>query len=119
MVPAVTATGDANGDGDVSPDEFADVLAHLNTNGVVSRLNFEQVLSNYVANTSLRMENVLGLGSGTVNFALTNLSSVGFSVEVSSNLTDWEFLGPATGRFLFTDPDAPTSPQRFYRLRYP
>jgi hypothetical protein len=32
---------------------------------------------------------------------------------------DWIYLGPATPRYLFTDTNAPSLPQRYYRLTYP
>ena len=65
------------------------------------------------------MTNVSGLGETNVTFALSNSVSGGYSVEVSTNLTDWQFLGPATPRYLFSDTNAPAVPQRYYRLRYP
>ena len=54
-----------------------------------------------------------------MTFALSNSISGGYSVEVSTNLTDWLPLGPATPRYLFTDTNSPTAPQSYYRLRYP
>lgn len=54
-----------------------------------------------------------------MTFALTNATSGAFSVEASTNLTDWELIGPATPRYEFTDTNAPVAPQRTYRLRWP
>jgi hypothetical protein len=54
-----------------------------------------------------------------VTFALTNSLAGAFSVEVTTNLIDWLFLGPAIPRYLFTDTNAPAEPQRYYRLRWP
>jgi hypothetical protein len=62
---------------------------------------------------------VVGLGETNVSFVLSNSLLGSYSVEVSTNLTDWQFLGPATPRYLFTDPNSATAPQRYYRLRYP
>lgn len=42
-----------------------------------------------------------------------------FSVEFSTNLMNWQFLGPAYPTYEFLDPAATNSPQRYYRLRYP
>ena len=49
----------------------------------------------------------------------TNSLAGAFSVEFTTNLTDWHFLGPATPRYLFTDTNAPAEPQRYYRLLWP
>ena len=42
------------------------------------------------------MTNVAGLGGTNVTFALTNSIAGAFSVEVTTNLSSWQFLGPAT-----------------------
>ena len=124
VVVSVTATnlvdGDLNGDGVVDQDEFAAVLANLNGNGSVNQSDLNLVLSNYWPNSPwLYMTNVAGLGGTNVTFALTNNPAGAFSVEYSTNLVDWYFLGPAIPRYLFTDTNAPAEPQRFYRLRWP
>ena len=62
---------------------------------------------------------VAGLGGTNVTFALTNSTAGALSVEVTTNLIDWLFLGPATPRYEFTDTNAPAEPQRYYRLRWP
>jgi hypothetical protein len=123
FVPA-TATnivvGDANGDGIVSQSELAAVLANLNGNGIVNQSELNLVLSNYFPYSPwLYLTNVAGLGGTNVTFALSNSTAGAFSVEYTTNLLDWLFLGPATPRYLFTDTNAPAIPQRFYRLRWP
>jgi hypothetical protein len=65
------------------------------------------------------MTNVAGLGGTNVTFAVTNSLTGAFTVEYTTNLTDWFPLGPATPRYLFTDTNAPANPRRYYRLRYP
>jgi alpha-tubulin suppressor-like RCC1 family protein len=101
-VPAAFRLGDANGD------------------GVVDQSELDAVYANYLPTSPwLLMTNVVGLGETNVTFALSNSLSGGYSVEVSTNLTDWQFLGTATPRYLFTDPNSPAAPQRHYRLRYP
>ena len=65
------------------------------------------------------MTNVVGLGETNVTFALSNSVAGAYSVQVSTNLADWQFLGPATPRYLFTDTNAPAASQRYYRLRWP
>ena len=78
------------------------------------------VLANYWPTSPwLQMTNAAGLGGTNITFALTNATAGAFSVESSTNLADWEFLGPATPRYEFTDTNAPAVPQRFYRLRWP
>jgi len=54
-----------------------------------------------------------------VSFALTNATAGAYSVLMSTNLADWEYLGPATPRYEFLDTNAPTMPGRYYRLRWP
>ncbi len=48
-----------------------------------------------------------------------SLTAGAYSVLMSTNLADWDFLGPATPRYEFTDTNAPAIPQRYYRLRWP
>ena len=69
--------------------------------------------------TGLQMTNVAGLGGTNVTFTLSNSTAGAFTVEYTTNLFDWQFLGPATPRYLFTDTNAPITPQRYYRLRWP
>jgi hypothetical protein len=38
---------------------------------------------------------------------------------MSTNLMDWDYLGPATPRYEFTDTNALAWPQRYYHLRWP
>ncbi|HHY86160.1 MAG TPA: hypothetical protein GYA07_11620 [Verrucomicrobia bacterium] len=116
----VPVPGDQNGDGIVSQDELAAVLENLNGNGVLTESDLNLVLSNYFANSPfLQMTNVAGLGGTNVTFALTNDLSGAFSVEFSTDLADWHFLGPAMPCYVFTDTNAPAQPQRYYRLRWP
>ena len=65
------------------------------------------------------MTNVAGLESSNITFAIPNSTAGAFSVEYSTNLADWYFLGPATPRYGFHDTNAPAQPQRYYRLRWP
>ncbi|HWD92130.1 MAG TPA: LamG-like jellyroll fold domain-containing protein [Verrucomicrobiae bacterium] len=102
VVPAAFPLGDANGD------------------GIVDQSELNAVYSNYLPNSPwLLMTNIAGLGQTNVSFALSNSPLGAYSVEVSTNLTDWQLLGPATPRYLFTDTNAPAAPQRYYRLHYP
>ncbi len=58
------------------------------------------------------------LEQGYFQFALTN--NPVFSVLVSTNLSQWDYPGPAYQVYQFLDPQAASNaPQRFYRLRYP
>jgi Concanavalin A-like lectin/glucanases superfamily/FG-GAP-like repeat len=116
----IPVPGDTDGDGMVSQSELAAILPSLNGNGIISQSELNLVLSNYFPNSPfLLMTNVAGLGGTNVTFALSNSTAGAFSVEYSTNLTSWQFLGPATPRYLFTDTNAPAGPQRFYRLRWP
>lgn len=98
----VPVPGDSDGDGIVSESELNAVLA-----------------SYFPTSPWLHLTNVAGLGGTNVTFALTNSFAGAFSVEYTTNLADWLPLGPATPRYEFTDTNAPTAPQRSYRLRWP
>lgn len=112
--------GDTNGDGIVDAGEFASVLPHLNGNGIVTQAELDLVLSNYFPYSPwLYLTNVAGLGKTNVTFALSNSLEGAYSVLMSTNLADWEYLGLATPRYEFTDTNAPAIPQRFYRLHWP
>ena len=65
------------------------------------------------------MTNTAGLGGTNITFALTNSTAGAYSVQYSTNLADWYYLGPALPRYGFIDTNAPMSPQRYYRLRWP
>jgi hypothetical protein len=52
-------------------------------------------------------------------FTLTNLASLNLLAQVSTNLSDWQALGPAVLRYQINDPDATNHNQRFYRLVLP
>jgi Concanavalin A-like lectin/glucanases superfamily/FG-GAP-like repeat len=92
----------------------------LNGDGVFDENELQALLADFFASSPfLQMTNVAGLGGTNVTFSLTNSLVGAFSVEFTTNLVDWYFLGPATPRYLFTDTNAPAVPQRFYRLRWP
>src|SRR5690348_18462811 len=57
--------------------------------------------------SALYLTNVAGLGGTNVTFAVSNSLSGAYSVEASTNLADWQFLGSATPRRLFTTPTRP------------
>jgi hypothetical protein len=104
----------------VTPPSGTGAPGDTNGDGVVSDAELNTVLSNYFPNSPfLQMTNVAGLGGTNVTFALTNSLAGAFSVEYTTNLLDWLFLGPATPRYEFTDTNAPAEPQRYYRLRWP
>lgn len=119
-VSGVPVPGDVNGDGIVDATEFAAVLAKLNGNGIVSETELSMVLSNYWPYSPwLSMTNVAGLGATNVTFALSNSTATAFSVQYSTDLSNWFYLGQAMPRYSFTDTNAPAQPQRYYRLRFP
>jgi hypothetical protein len=104
----------------LTPTNGVPVAGDTNGDGVVDATELTTVLSNHLPNSPfLQLTNVAGLGGTDVTFALTNSFAGAFSVEYTTNLADWYFLGPATPRYLFTDTNAPAVPQRSYRLRWP
>ena len=96
------------------------IVGDLNGDGVVDQNEANAVLANYWPTSAwLTLTNVAGLGGTNVTFGLTNDLAGNFTVQCSTNLTDWLDLGPATPRYGFIDTNAPAVPQRFYRLRTP
>ena len=111
--------GDLSGDGTVSLEELNAVLGNYN-GGIVDQAALDDVLALYWPDSPwLNMTNVAALGTEQVTFALTNSTAGAYSVESSTNLVDWSYLGPAIPRYEFIDTNAPAAPQRFYRLMWP
>lgn len=101
-VPTIFPLGDSNGD------------------GFVSQAELDAVYGNYATNSPwLALTNVAGLGGTNVTFALEGSPLGAYTVEYSTNLTDWLPLGSATPRYGFTDTNTPAGPTRYYRLRLP
>jgi hypothetical protein len=105
----------------VPPSATTPVPGDVNGDGIVDQTELNSVLSNYWANSPwVYMTNVGGLGTTNVQFTLTNATAWDFSVLVSTNLINWEFLGPAFPLYQFFDPTGVTnSTTRYYRLRWP
>lgn len=96
------------------------VPGDINRNGVVEEWELGAVLSHYFQTSPfLFITNSAGLGGTNVTFAVTNALAASISVEATTNLIDWEYVGPATPRYGFTDTNAPAIPNRSYRLRWP
>jgi hypothetical protein len=110
--------GDLDHDGAVNESELGAVLAHLGTNGV-GQANMDQLLLNYFTGNPLYMTEVAGLGSSDVTFSLLNSPAVNFTVQSSTNLFNWQNLGPVSLKYHFTDTNTPPGSNRFYRLSYP
>jgi hypothetical protein len=92
----------------------------INGDGIVSQSELDEVITHYRPTSPwLDMTNAAGLGGTNVTFALNSPTAGAYVVEASTNLTDWEVVGPATPRYEFSDTNAPGVPQRFYRLRLP
>jgi len=53
------------------------------------------------------MTNVAGLGGTNVTFALSNSTAGAFSVEYTTNLSNWFLLGPATRAIFSRTPTRP------------
>jgi hypothetical protein len=88
--------------------------------GIVDQSELLAVFANYLRTSPyLLMTNNAGLGGTNVTFSLGTLGGIGFSVESSTNLSDWNYLGQATFRYSFGDTNATGAATRYYRLRYP
>jgi hypothetical protein len=106
VLAPVTATNAVPGDG--------------NGDGVTDAGELRAVLENFWQNHPwLRMTAPMKLSDGFFQFALTNDAVWNFSVEVTTNLVDWDFLGPAFPVYQFLDAAYTNEPQRHYRLRWP
>ncbi len=101
-VPALYKPGDLNGDGLVDQAELDSVLAGY-----------------WPTSPWVFMTNTAGLGTTNVVFSLTDSTAGSFSVLVSTNLSDWDYMGPAVPFYQFADPAAAEEPQRYYRLSWP
>jgi hypothetical protein len=96
------------------------IIADTDGDAIVSAGELQSVLANYWANNPwLQMTNPAKLSDGFFQFALTNEAVWNFSVDVTTNFTDWNFLGPAFPVYQFFDPASTNDPQRYYRLRWP
>ena len=96
------------------------IVGDFDGDGIVSLAELDAVYANYVTNSPwLYMTNVAGLGGTNVTFSLSNSVLGAYSIQFSTNLVNWYYLGPATPRYLFTDTNAPAVPTRYYRLSYP
>jgi hypothetical protein len=91
-----------------------------NGDGLVSQSELDAAYATYVTNSPwLYMTNVAGLGGTNVTFALSNSVLGSYTVQYSTDLVNWQSLGPALPRYLFTDTNTPAVPQRYYRLQFP
>jgi autotransporter-associated beta strand protein len=78
-----------------------------------------------VAVTPPQISNFSPLGNGVFRFTLesSNIIYPTYTLLVSTNLANWDVINSGLlfldGVYYITDPDATTSPRRFYRLRYP
>ena len=96
------------------------VPGDTNGDGVVDQAEFDAVAQNYWGSGSRPyITDLTTPEPGLFEMSLANSSAWNFSVEVSTNLEDWTYLGPAVPFLEFHDTDAATSPQRFYRLNWP
>jgi hypothetical protein len=110
--------GDINNDGLVNAADLNTLLT--NYSSTVDQTAVSIVLSNYWPNKLLlAMTNVAGLGGTNVTFALTNSNAGAYSVQSSTDLVNWQSLGAAIPSYVFTDTNAITGPQRYYRLSFP
>jgi hypothetical protein len=91
---------------------------------VGSRFAVEQQFS---TGTTPPRINTVRHANGVAEFDFTGTPGASFialaTTNLSVNLSNWTLLGAPTeiapGQFQFTDPQAPSHPQRFYRVRSP
>jgi hypothetical protein len=63
------------------------------------------------------MTNPAKLNQSWFQVSLTNEAVWNFGVEVTTNLMEWQVLGPAFPVYQFFDPNSTNQPRRYYRLR--
>lgn len=95
------------------------VAGDLNGDGKVNEADLGLLLPAFASNQPPVIGDFQRSDSTGFKFILAPLAELGFTVRVSTNLTDWETLGPAAMRYTFVDTNAPTFPERYYRLRWP
>jgi uncharacterized repeat protein (TIGR01451 family) len=80
--------------------------------------NSAQTTTSVVVPIAARLTSVV-IANSQLQFTLTGEPVVTYTIEASSNLASWENIGNVTaagnGTIQFTDPNPPTSGQRFYR----
>ncbi len=98
----------------------ASVPGDINQDGVVDQAELEAVAGRYwtQANPPI-ITSLASLANGLFLMGLSNAPAWNFSVLVSTNLTNWDYLGPAWNVLQFRDAEAARQPARFYRLRSP
>jgi hypothetical protein len=117
---ATDASGNTAGTNRVVVVALPPLPGDQNGDGLVSQSELDAVYASYVTNSPwLYLTNVAGLGGTNVTFSLSNSVLGAYTMEYSTNLLNWQAIGPARPRYLFTDTNAPAVPQRYYRLRYP
>lgn len=109
--------GDVNGDGLVDANEVIAVLSHLATNGTIGPESLNLALQNYLATYPLALSNVDGLGKSKILFNLPGFPNANLSAQSSTDLVNWQTLGPVS--YGFVDTNDVTNVQRFYRLSLP
>ncbi|MBC8095227.1 MAG: VCBS repeat-containing protein, partial [Akkermansiaceae bacterium] len=83
--------------GVLTPTNGVAVPGDINGDGKVDDAELSQVLANYWPYSPLlQMTNVAGLGGSNVTFTTTHSLAGDFSVEVTTNLVNWQWLGLTT-----------------------
>jgi hypothetical protein len=78
------------------------------------------VLTNYwQSNGAIYMTNFTKLPNGQFTVRLTNSTERTFTVQVSTNFTNWQPIGKAVPDFKFTDAASTRQSKRYYRLVWP
>jgi hypothetical protein len=102
-----------------APPAGSALAGDLDGNGIVTEGELGQVAANYWSNVPPEFASVPAPAGTDFQFTLTNLASLNLLAQVSTNLSDWQALGPAALRYQINDPDATNHNQRFYRLVLP
>lgn len=101
----------------VNGNRWVELSCSVDPNWRLSYATFEYGLTKAYAATNGPFTD--GLGGDTVTFELNEARTGALNIEFSTNLIDWQKLGPAQPLYKFNDTNAPSTPRRFYRLSAP
>lgn len=120
----VTITGSVNSN---APGAYLLTYTSTNTFGGIGQVTRTVFVTTTNGVAFVKMNDVLRLGDGRLQFSFSNAPGAAFTVLASTNaalpMAQWTVLGSPLeappGRYQFSDPQSTNIPQRFYIIRSP